>query len=176
MFILLGSVPLHRLPTLLDEAGLTAARDAIAASQGVHIIASASMLAAPGALAWLIDRGARLGGAGDAWGKPRKPFLELAYGYLPLVWAGILSYYLFLMLGEGGHILALAGHAVGAPLPSFEAHPAVIRFLQGATLFLGTSSSLVLTRRIGGEWRAVTHQCACILGAGAGLYHVVETM
>ena len=26
MFILLGSVPLHRLPTLLDEAGLTAAR------------------------------------------------------------------------------------------------------------------------------------------------------
>jgi hypothetical protein len=34
-----------------------------------------------------------------------KPFLELAYGYMPLVWAGTLSHYLLPLLSEAGRIL-----------------------------------------------------------------------
>lgn len=41
-----------------------------------------------------------------------KPFLELAYGYMPLVWAGTLAHYLLPFLGEAGRILP-----VGIPQP-----------------------------------------------------------
>lgn len=34
-----------------------------------------------------------------------KPFLELAYGYMPLVWAGTLAHYLLPFLSEAGRIL-----------------------------------------------------------------------
>ena len=34
-----------------------------------------------------------------------RPFMEVAYGYLPLVWAATLSHYLLLFLGEAGRIL-----------------------------------------------------------------------
>ena len=37
--------------------------------------------------------------------------MELAYGYLPLVWAANLSHYLLLFLGEAGRILPVCAGA-----------------------------------------------------------------
>ena len=37
--------------------------------------------------------------------------MEVAYGYLPLVWAATLSHYLLLFLGEAGRILPVGAGA-----------------------------------------------------------------
>ena len=37
--------------------------------------------------------------------KHAKPFMEVAYGYLPLVWGITLAHYLLPFLGEAGNIL-----------------------------------------------------------------------
>jgi len=82
--------------------------------------------------------------------KPRS-FVELAYGYLPLVLAGNLAHYLRLGLGEGGRILpvtlATFGFS-GEGLPILVAHPAVIEFLQGVTLIAGVLLTMLLTQKI----------------------------
>lgn len=49
------------------------------------------------------------------------PFLYLAYGYVPLVWAGTLAHYLEPLLGEAGKLLPVGTHvrprgAWGTPL------------------------------------------------------------
>jgi polyferredoxin len=82
--------------------------------------------------------------------KPRK-FIELAYGYLPLVLAGNLAHYLQLGLGEGGRILPIAFATFGLNgdnLPILVAHPAVISFLQGTTLIVGGILTIILTQNI----------------------------
>lgn len=108
---------------------------------------------------------------------PAKPFSEIGYGYLPLVWSIILAYYLDLLLLEAGHILEVAGSSVGIDpswLPAWEANPAVVTFLQGSTILLGISSSLVLSRKIVSQpWRLFLPQCICIIGFGAELWHVI---
>ncbi|AFY53895.1 transcriptional regulators containing an AAA-type ATPase domain and a DNA-binding domain [Rivularia sp. PCC 7116] len=80
-----------------------------------------------------------------------KPFLELAYGYLPLILGGSLAHYLRLGLNEAGRILPVTFATVGlngASLPVLVAHPAVIAFLQGTTLIFSTLLTIFLTQKI----------------------------
>lgn len=82
--------------------------------------------------------------------QPRS-FIELAYGYLPLVLCANLAYYLHLGLGEAGQILpvTLATFGLnGSNLPIFVAHPAVISFLQGITLIFGVILAIILSQKI----------------------------
>ncbi|ELS00453.1 transcriptional regulators containing an AAA-type ATPase domain and a DNA-binding domain [Xenococcus sp. PCC 7305] len=78
-------------------------------------------------------------------------FIDLAYGYLPLVLAGNLAHYLDLGLNEAGRILPVTMATVGlnvSNLPILVAHPAVISFLQGTTLIVGVLCSVILTQKI----------------------------
>ena len=80
-----------------------------------------------------------------------KSFVELAYGYLPLVLAGNLAHYLRLGLSEGGRLLPVTFATFGLNgegLPMLVAHPAVIAFLQGVTLIAGVVLSILLTQKI----------------------------
>jgi len=83
----------------------------------------------------------------------RKPksFVELAYGYLPLVLGGNLAHYLRLGLSEGGRILPVSFATLGLnseQLPMLVAHPAVISFLQGTTLIFSMLLTIFLTQKI----------------------------
>ena len=78
-------------------------------------------------------------------------FIDLAYGYLPLVLAGNLAHYLDLGLNEAGRILPVTMATIGLNgnnLPIFVAHPAVINFLQGTSLVFGVLCSVILTQKI----------------------------
>ncbi|MDJ0536375.1 MAG: sigma 54-interacting transcriptional regulator [Xenococcaceae cyanobacterium MO_207.B15] len=80
-----------------------------------------------------------------------KNFIQLAYGYLPLVLAGNLAHYLRLGLTEGGRILPVTMATFGLNgdnLPIIVAHPAVIAFLQGTSLLFGVLFSILLTQKI----------------------------
>ncbi len=82
--------------------------------------------------------------------KPKK-FIELAYGYLPLVLAGNLAHYLDLGLNEAGKIWPVTMATFGLNdynLPILVAHPAVISFLQGTSLVFGVLCSVILTQKI----------------------------
>ncbi len=82
--------------------------------------------------------------------KPKK-FIELAYGYLPLVLAGNLAHYLELGLNEAGKIWPVTMATFGLNdynLPILVAHPAVISFLQGTSLVFGVLCSVILTQKI----------------------------
>lgn len=145
MFLLLGAVFLHRQGELQQRLGLSWDLS----NQGVHALVAAGLLGA-GAIAPLLAQGLlRL--LPRLWPTLRpKPFVTLAYGYLPLVWAANLAHYLQLGLGEGGRVLPVALATVGAAgsLPFWAAHPAVIAFLQGSTLLLGALLSLWLSHKI----------------------------
>ena len=82
--------------------------------------------------------------------KPRK-FVELAYGYLPLVLGGNLAHFLRLGLGEAGRIgpvtLATFGLS-GDGIPVLVAHPAVTAFLQGTVLLTSVLLTVILTQKI----------------------------
>ena len=49
--------------------------------------------------------------SGKQGAQASRPFTEVAYGYLPLVWAATLSHYLLLFLGEAGRILPVRTEA-----------------------------------------------------------------
>ncbi|TVQ52864.1 MAG: AAA family ATPase, partial [Spirulina sp. DLM2.Bin59] len=92
--------------------------------------------------------------------KPR-PFIELAYGYLPLVLGANLAHYLDLGLGEAGRILPVtfATFGMAGNLPVMVADPAVIVFLQGVTLLAGLLFSVILTQKIAKQaWRLLVPQ------------------
>lgn len=143
LLLLLGGIFLHHLPDLerlsgfnwhLEDFGFHAL-----ASVGVLGVAAVIPILAYG-LTWLFS--------GNI--KPR-PWLELAYGYLPLVWAGNLAHYLPWGLGEGGKLLPVAAATIGfngLSLPILVAHPAVIAFLQGLVILFGLGVSLWLSQRI----------------------------
>jgi hypothetical protein len=81
-----------------------------------------------------------------------RPFIELAYGYLPLVLGGTLAHYLRLDLNEAGQVLpvtlATFGYS-GGNLPAIIAHPAVTAFLQGSVLAMGVLLTGLLIQKIG---------------------------
>ena len=108
---------------------------------------------------------------------PAQPFYKLAYGYLPLVWAGTLAYYLPFLFLEGGHILPVAFQTFGidAPgwVPAFEATQSVSSFLQGGLLLMGGVLSLGLLRRVAAQpWKVIAPQCACMILFTGGLWHL----
>ncbi|MGF1499213.1 MAG: sigma 54-interacting transcriptional regulator [Elainellaceae cyanobacterium] len=143
LFLLLGAVFLHRLPEMEQLLG----RSLFLHHFGIHTGISVLALLLPGAIALL------------AYGlirwlsrtlKPR-PFLELAYGYLPLVLGGNLAHYLRLGLSEAGRIIPVTFATFGfsgAGLPVAVADPAVTAFLQAVTLIVAVWLSIFLTQRI----------------------------
>jgi len=151
LLLLLGGVFLHRLPELQAELGLSVDLHQFLPHLGFSVAA----LSIPATIPLIAYGGIllfqRLGNA-LKWSLPKpRPFIELAYGYLPLVLAGNLAHYLRLGLGESGQILpvmfATFGFS-GEGLPVFVAHPAVIAFLQAVTLIVGTILTMILTQKI----------------------------
>eukprot|EP00878_Enallax_costatus_P004842 GHUV01005096.1.p1 GENE.GHUV01005096.1~~GHUV01005096.1.p1 ORF type:complete len:906 (+),score=289.25 GHUV01005096.1:167-2884(+) len=193
-FMLLGAVYLHRLPELEDQFGVD---PVLLADKAPHILASIGVMAVPGLIAWGSDAVMRLafnnskraaaapavaGGAAALAGTaaapvPIAPFLNLSYGYLPLVWGATLSHYLRQFLEEAGNILPVTAATFGldgSSLPSVTADHAVTEFLQGSTLLAGAFFSLLATRKVGARpWLVLAPQCLTILGFTAELWYLV---
>ncbi|KAL6765626.1 sigma-54 interaction domain family [Haematococcus lacustris] len=172
LLMLLGAVPLHTSHLLAEQLGL--APDLFTGINYSHILASLAVLAAPGLLAVAADAGGRLALSRLQQRAPA-PLKHLGYGYLPLVWAATLAHYEKPLLSEAGRVLQVAGAMVGwsasSDLPYLAAHPAVIAFIQGSTLLLGTAAALALTRKLGGvPWSSLLPQTALITLACAELW------
>jgi hypothetical protein len=143
LFLLLGGVYLHRLPELQSWLGL----EIDLTSFWQHLGFSLLILLIPTAIVFGAYGLMQL----TQFGRKPRPFLQLTYGYLPLVLGGNLAHYLRLGLGEAGRILpvTLATFGLnGEQLPILVAHPAVIDFLQGATLILSVLLTIILTQKI----------------------------
>ncbi len=143
LFLLLGGIYLHRLPELQSwlglELDLTQFWQHLGFSLLVLIIPALFIFAAYGLLQLF------------NFNRKSRSFVELAYGYLPLVLGGNLAHYLRLGLGEGGRILPVTFATLGLggeQLPILVAHPAVIAFLQGATIILSVLLTILLTQKI----------------------------
>jgi transcriptional regulator with AAA-type ATPase domain/NAD-dependent dihydropyrimidine dehydrogenase PreA subunit len=144
LFLLFGAVLLHRLPELERLTGWNLHLNHF----GWHSLVSMLALAIPVAIALpLYGVMRRLQPAMKA-----RSFVELAYGYLPLVLGGTMAHYFSLGLAEAGRILpvglATVGLAGGANLPVWVADGAVITFLQGAVLLVSAGLSVILTQKI----------------------------
>jgi len=164
LFLLFGGVFLHRLPEIQASLGLHLNLTQFLPHLGLSLVA----LMIPAVIAMLVYGliqvfhwlGNYIQQAKSQipnpkskiqnWYKPR-PFIELAYGYLPLVLGANLAHYLHLGLGEAGQIvpvtLATFGFS-GEGMPVLVAHPAVIAFLQGTTLIFSVLLTVVLTQKI----------------------------
>lgn len=143
MFLLLGAALLHRLPAIEATFHWSLGLEQF----GPHFVVSVMVLTLPGAIALLAHQLLRLL---NRTLKPR-PFLELAYGYLPLVLGANLAHYLHLGLTEAGQILPVTIATFGlepANLPVAIAHPAVVSFLQAITLIATFWLSVILTQKI----------------------------
>ncbi|KXZ56033.1 hypothetical protein GPECTOR_2g1585 [Gonium pectorale] len=127
------------------------------ATGGTLVAAGAAVAAAPAVATQA---------APAAAGRPPAPFLTLAYGYLPLLWAATLSHYLRPLLAEAGQLLPISAAMLGwedAPLPVAAAHPAVISFLQGTLLLFGGAASAALSRKLAAApWSAFAPQTLTI--------------
>jgi hypothetical protein len=107
--------------------------------------------------------------------KPR-PFIELAYGYLPLVLGGSLAYYLRLGLGEAGQILPVAWAAFGYSgegLPLLVAHPAVITFAGSDTDFLRAFDSDINSKIARQPLQMLLPQHLGAIALGASLWSII---
>jgi transcriptional regulator with AAA-type ATPase domain/NAD-dependent dihydropyrimidine dehydrogenase PreA subunit len=144
LFLLFGAVLLHRLPELEQLVGL----DLHLNHFGWHSLASIVALLIPVLIALPLYGLIRLLQPAIK----ARSFVELAYGYLPLVLGGTMAHYFSLGLSEAGRILpvglATVGLAGGMDLPVWVAHPAVIAFLQGLVLLVSAALSLILTQKI----------------------------
>lgn len=143
LLLLLGGIYLHRLPELQAWLGL----NLDFTNFWLHLVISLLVLLIPAAVVFAAYGGIKLF---NVRRKSRK-FIELAYGYLPLVLGGNLAHYLRLGLGEGGKILPVTFATFGLSgeqLPTLVAHPAVIAFLQGATLIFAVLLTMILTQKI----------------------------
>ncbi|MGF1491127.1 MAG: cyclic nucleotide-binding domain-containing protein [Microcoleaceae cyanobacterium] len=163
LFLLLNVVFLHHLPEIQILLNLPEFH-----SFGTHALGAIILLSAPVALPLLAHGVMRLIAQVGGQFKPRR-FVELAYGYLPLVLAANLSHYLQLGLFEGGQVLPVAAMTfglAGAELPMFIAHPAVISFLQGTTLVAGVFATVILTQKVARQsfrWLLPQHLCSLVL-------------
>ncbi|NCJ06407.1 cyclic nucleotide-binding domain-containing protein [Synechococcales cyanobacterium C] len=141
LMLLLGGIFLHRLPELQAWLGVNLHLEQF----GIHAAVSVGVLAIAPLLPLIAHGFMRI-----ILHQPR-PFVELAYGYLPLVLGGTLAHYLRLGLGEAGQLLPVTWATFGfsgTSLPIWVAHPAVIAFLQGTTLMAAILLTLLLTQKI----------------------------
>ncbi len=146
LFLLLNLVFLHRLPNLLSQLHL----NFNLADFWTHSLLAFITLIFPTVIPVIAYGIIRLIYQLKSRFKPRS-FVELAYGYLPLVLAGNLAHYLNLGLGEAGKILPVTWATFGLSgvgLPTLIAHPAVIEFLQGSTLIVGLLAAIIVTQKI----------------------------
>ena len=142
LFLLLNLVFLHHLSDIEHQLGLNLHLDLFSS----HLLVAIAALALPIFFPLLAQIIINLVGKSKSL-----KFLDLAYGYLPLVLAGNLAHYLDLGLNEAGRILPVTMATVGLHghnLPILVAHPAVINFLQGTSLVFGVLCSVILTQKI----------------------------
>ncbi|MGB3300549.1 MAG: cyclic nucleotide-binding domain-containing protein [Phormidesmis sp.] len=173
LLLLLGAVFLHRLPQLTT---LVLGDDRILESFGGHAVAAAVALFLPGAIALIFNQLRRaIQGTGS-----QRTFLELAYGYLPLVLFASLAHYLLMGLSEAGQIVPVFGATLNMPSlgtslgNSMTAHPAVIAFLQGTALVFGALLSIILTQKIGRQpWLKLIPQHGFTLGLTLILWQII---
>lgn len=157
LFLLLGGVYLHRLPEIQNLLNLQLDLNNFWQHSGLSILALIIPAIIPFLAYGLMQIFYRFNCylkktiyQSKNFVKP-KPFLELVYGYLPLILGGSLAHYLRLGLNEAGRILPITFATFGlngASLPILVAHPAVIAFLQGTTLIFSTLLTIFLTQKI----------------------------
>jgi transcriptional regulator with AAA-type ATPase domain/NAD-dependent dihydropyrimidine dehydrogenase PreA subunit len=168
LFLMLGGIYLHRLPELQSWLGLHFDLTQFLSHLGLSLLALAIPVVITFAAYGLSRFSSPL--------KP-KPFIELAYGYLPLVLGGNLAHYLRLGLAEGGRILPVTFATFGLngeQLPILVAHPAVIDFLQGSTLIFSVLLSIILTQKIARQpLRSLFWQHLAVIGLAASLWMVI---
>ncbi len=168
LFLLLGAVFLHRLPEISAQFGWPIPLENFGVHAGVSVLA----LLGPGAIALLAHGLLRLL---NRKLKPR-PFVELAYGYLPLLLGGSLAHYLRLGLNEAGRVvpvtMATFGYS-GVGMPVAVADPAVVAFLQAVTLIVSVWLSIFLTQKIARQsvW-ALLPQHLAMVGLGAVIWKI----
>jgi transcriptional regulator with AAA-type ATPase domain/NAD-dependent dihydropyrimidine dehydrogenase PreA subunit len=183
LFLLLGGVYLHRLPEIQKVMNLQFNLNNFWQHSELSLLALIIPATIPFAAYGLmqifyrfnyylkntINRGINLV-------KP-KPFLELAYGYLPLILGGSLAHYLRLALNEAGRILPITFATFGlngASLPILVAHPAVITFLQGSTLIFSTLLTVLLTQKIARQpLRCLLWQHLAFIGLAASMWTII---
>lgn len=153
LFLLFGGVFLHRLPKWQSSLGLNLDLTQFWPHLGLSVVA----LIVPAGIALLVYGLMQLFHLLYQNLKSQKPnpkprrFVELAYGYLPLVLGANLAHHLRLGLGEAGRILPVTLATFGFSgdgMPVVVAHPAVTAFLQGATLIFSVLLTVVLTQKI----------------------------
>ncbi|WP_026102574.1 sigma 54-interacting transcriptional regulator [Pleurocapsa sp. PCC 7319] len=172
LFLLLNVVFLHHLPEISTRLGL----DFHLEQFSNHALVSIVVLSLPLVLPLLAQSIIQLIGKLNPKYKPRQ-FIELAYGYLPLVLAGNLAHYLQLGLGEGGKILPVTMATFGldgTSLPVLVAHPAVIAFLQGCSLIFGVLLSILLTQKIARQqFKFLLPQHMAIIALAIGMWEII---
>ena len=170
--LLLGGIFLHRLPEINTQLGL----DVDLSQFWPHLGFSMAALIVPSVVP-LLGYGAivllhRIRGTFKA-----RSFIEIAYGYLPLVWGGSLAHYLYLGLGEAGRILPVTVATFGwqgEGLPIWVVHPAAIAFLQGMTIVLSTIFSILLTQKIARQsFRSLLPQHLGAIVLAFGLWSII---
>ncbi|MBE9205644.1 sigma 54-interacting transcriptional regulator [Nostoc sp. LEGE 06077] len=169
LFLLFGGVYLHHLPELQSWLGLHLDLTDFWQHLGLSFLG----LIVPAAVTWVAYGLIKL----FNFQRKPKPFIELAYGYLPLVLGGNLAHYLSLGLSEGGQILPVTLATFGLNnqhLPVLIAHPAVIDFLQGATLIFSVLLTIVLTQKIARQpLRSLFWQHLATIGLGASMWVLI---
>lgn len=172
LLLLLGGIFLHRLPELQTWIGL----DLHLQQFSVHALVSCLVLGIA-ALIPLLAHAVLCRFSPNL--KPR-PFIELVYGYLPLVLGGTLAHYLRLGLTEAGQILPVTWATFGfsgGGLPIWVAHPAVVSFLQGSTILTAIFLTWILTQKIARQPISVLlPQHMTSLGLGVCLWSVIVGM
>ncbi|UKP00827.1 cyclic nucleotide-binding domain-containing protein [Nostoc sp. UHCC 0870] len=169
LLLLFGGVYLHRLPELQTWLGLELDLTPFWLHLGISLLA----LLIPTVVVFVAY------GCMQIFNLHRKvrPFIELAYGYLPLVLGGNLAHYLRLGLGEGGKILPVTFATFGLSgeqLPILVAHPAVIAFLQGATLIFSVLLTIVLTQKIARQpLRNILWQHLAAIALGLSMWVII---
>jgi transcriptional regulator with AAA-type ATPase domain/NAD-dependent dihydropyrimidine dehydrogenase PreA subunit len=167
LFLLLDAVFLHHLPEIQTKLGLNLDLTRF----GTHFTLSVIALSVPALIPFAGYGLMRLVYSTTQKIQPRR-FIELAYGYLPLVLAGNLAHYLRLFLGEAGRILPVSFATFGMSgegLPILVAHPAVTAFLQGTVLVTGVILSIILSQKIARQplkLIATQHLCTILLAVG----------
>ncbi|MGD2180575.1 sigma 54-interacting transcriptional regulator [Lusitaniella coriacea] len=172
LFLLLNGVFLHCLPSLQSKLNLPIDLN----NFWQHCAFSIVVLSLPALFPVLAHGILKLQYRLTQGLRPRA-FVELAYGYLPLVLAGNLAYYLPLGLQEGGRILpvGLATFGLnGEGLPILVAHPAVVAFLQGSVLIFGVLLSVIVAQKIARQpLRGMLPQHLAILGLGISFWAIL---